>query len=119
VIAYTPTEVADVLVDITRYRDKAERGRDHAEAMLRVARRISRGARLDDLLEQARADSANARHGADCAEMLVLDLALAGEADVIGEARSKAAEASDYARAARSALDAIEAMARITRGAAS
>jgi hypothetical protein len=119
VIAYTPTEVQDVLVDITTYRDKAERGRDHAEAMLRVARRLLRGTRLDGLLESARADSANARHGADCAAMLVMDLALAGEADVIGEARAKATEADDYARAARSALDAIESMARATRSNAS
>jgi hypothetical protein len=119
VIAYTPTEVQDVLVDITAYRNNAARGRDHAEALLRVARRISRGARIDHLLEQARIDSANARHGADCAAMLVMDLALAGEADVIGEARAKATEADDYARAARSALDAIESMARATRSNAS
>jgi hypothetical protein len=111
VIAYTPTEVQDAVVEITLYRDKAERARDHAEAMLRVARRASRGPRLDSLLAGARDDAANASHAAQCAAMLVMDLALAGEADALAEARDKSDEASSFAKSARSALDAIEAMA--------
>jgi hypothetical protein len=110
----TADEAQSAVVEIGVCRDRAERARDHAEAMLRVARRLSRGAQgagLVDLLMDARTDCTSARDAADRAAGLVLDLALAGEADVIAEARSKADEASSFARSARSALDAIEAMA--------
>jgi hypothetical protein len=94
VIAFSAVEVAHLLVEIGDYLARTERARD---AVILAAD-----------LDAARLAYAEARHAADCAGMLVMDLGYA-EPEERDEGHELGVQADDLARDARRALDLHEA----------